>query len=66
MAKIKVRTPQVGLLFGTATMTASAYKMAPAAWVQFYGHSLPLATSQATGGGSGFASFLLGAVNNYA
>ena len=27
--------------------------------------SLPLATSQATGGGSGFASFLLGAVNNY-
>jgi len=32
----------------------------------FTGTSLPLATSQATGGGSGFASFLLGAVNNYA
>jgi Carboxypeptidase regulatory-like domain len=31
----------------------------------FTGTSVPLATSQATGGGSGFASFLLGAVNNY-
>ena len=31
----------------------------------FAGTSVPLATSQATGGGSGFASFLLGAVNNY-
>jgi hypothetical protein len=31
----------------------------------FTGTSLPLATSQASGGGSGFASFLLGAVNNY-
>ncbi|HTS25974.1 MAG TPA: TonB-dependent receptor [Bryobacteraceae bacterium] len=28
--------------------------------------SVPLATSEATGGGSGFASFLLGAVNNFA
>src|ERR1700727_3054317 len=27
--------------------------------------SLPLATSEASGGGSGFASFLLGAVNGY-
>jgi len=32
----------------------------------FTGTSIPLATSQATGGGSGFASFLLGGVNNYA
>jgi hypothetical protein len=32
----------------------------------FTGTSLPLATSEATGGGSGFASFILGAVNNYA
>lgn len=32
----------------------------------FTGTSLPLATTQAAGGGSGFASFLLGAVNNYA
>jgi len=32
----------------------------------FQGTSLPQATSQATGGGSGFASFLLGQVNNYA
>jgi hypothetical protein len=32
----------------------------------FTGTSTPLATSQANGGGSGFASFLLGAVNNYA
>ena len=29
------------------------------------GTSIPLNTSQATGGGSGFASFLLGYVNNY-
>ena len=32
----------------------------------FTGTSTPLATSQANGGGSGFASFLLGQVNNYA
>lgn len=32
----------------------------------FAGTSTPLATSQANGGGSGFASFLLGQVNNYA
>lgn len=31
----------------------------------FTNSSLPLATSEASGGGSGFASFLLGAVNSY-